>query len=77
MQKEYSILISHSGLKFYFENDKMTFDKLKNKYLSTIWKHANFETQIREIAHNIRNTNSNQNIKQRRLYPQHQIQLFG
>ncbi len=77
MQKEYSILISHSGLKFYFENDKITFDKLKKKYLSTVWQDASFETQIKEMAHNIRNTNSNQQIKQRRLYPQHQIQLFG
>jgi hypothetical protein len=77
MQKEDSILISHSGLRYYFKNDKNTFDKLKNKYLSTLWENADFEIQIKEIAHNIRNTNSNQQIKQRRLYPQHQIQLFG
>lgn len=77
MQKEDSILISHSGLKYYFKNDRITFDKLKKRFLSTMWKDADFEIQIREIAHNIRNTNSNQQIKQRRLYPQHQPQLFG
>jgi len=77
MQKEDSILLSHSGLKFYYKNDNEVFEKIKNQYLSKIWFNSSLEIQIKELAHNIRNANSNQQIKQRRLYPQHQAQLFG
>lgn len=37
MQKDDSILLSHSGLKFYFENDKKEFEKIKKRYLSKRW----------------------------------------
>jgi hypothetical protein len=63
MQKEDSIILSHSGLRYYFKNDKITFENIKKKHLSTVWKNANIELQIKEIAHNIRNSNSNQQIK--------------
>lgn len=76
MQKEDSFLLSHSGLRFYSKTDKQIFDKIKEKYLSKKWVFAEYEEQIKEIAHNIRNTNSNRGIKQSRLYQPHQKQLF-
>ncbi|WP_146190696.1 hypothetical protein [Polaribacter aquimarinus] len=59
MQKEDSILLSHTGLRYYFENDKLIFLIIKNKYLSKKWLYNGFETQIKELAHNIRNKHSN------------------
>jgi hypothetical protein len=45
------------------------FEQIKRRYLSKIWFKSNFETQIKEIAHNIRNTNSNLRIKQKKDLP--------
>lgn len=77
MQKDDSILLSHSGLRFYFENDKKEFEQIKNRYLSKRWSSSDFETQIKEIAHNIRNKNSNQSIKQSRIYKPQQVNMFS
>jgi len=77
MQKDNSFLISHAGLKFYYQNDFRTFEKIKQKYLSKIWYDAKLETQIKEIAHNIRNTISNQRIKQKRLYQPQQVNFLN
>lgn len=60
MQKQGSILLSHTGLKYYFENDKKEFEKIKNKYLSKKWIGVDLKTQIKELAHNIRNKHNNQ-----------------
>lgn len=77
MQKDESILLSHSGIKYYLENNPNTFEKIKTEYLSSIWLNSDLKTQIKEIAHNIRNTHSNQLNKQNKLYPKNQIQLFA
>lgn len=77
MQKENSILLSHTGLKYYCQTDKKIFDQLKRKYLSIKWHRSDFETQIKEIAHNIRNAYRSQRIKQNRLYQPQQINLFS
>lgn len=76
MQKEVSNLLSHTGLKHYFRTDKRVFEKVKRKYLTSVWYDADFETQIKEISHNIRNYHNNRKLKQKRLYPIHQMQLF-
>jgi hypothetical protein len=76
MQKSNSILLSHTGLKYYFKNDKPTFEKIKKRFLSNHWRDSNFETQIKEIAHNIRNANNNRQLKQKRIYKSAQIRLF-
>ena len=76
MQKDNSILLSHSGLKYYFKNDKKIFEQIKRRYLSNRWYNSNFETQIKEIAHNIRNTKSNQTIKQKKIYQPQQTNLL-
>lgn len=76
MQKEDSFLLSHTGLKYYFDTDRKIYDEVKRKYLSEVWESTNPQNQIKEIAHNIRNHHSNQKRKQKRLYPKHQNRLF-
>lgn len=76
MQKSDSILLSHTGLKYYYNTDKKIYKEIKYKYLSTKWSNSDYKTEIKEIAHNIRNTNSNQQIKQQRIYQPQQYQLF-
>lgn len=76
MQKEDSILLSHSGLKYYYNTNRKLYNSVKRKYLSNKWQKTDFKTEIKEIAHNIRNTISNQRIKQKRIYPKNQFRLF-
>lgn len=76
MQKDHSFLLSHTGLKYYHENDRMIFEKIKNRFLSDRWHECDFQLQIKEIAHNIRNRMNNTKLKQIRLYPPHQFPLF-
>ena len=49
---------------------------MKYRYLSKEWINSDFETQIKEIAHNIRNYYNNRRLKQVRLYHPNQPQLF-
>lgn len=76
MQKDDSHLLSHSGLKYYYENDRTIFDKVKTMFLSDRWRNMDFQLQIKEIAHNIRNRMNNLKLKQNRLYPSDQIQMI-
>ncbi|MGY5352013.1 hypothetical protein ACXGQW_05540 [Wenyingzhuangia sp. IMCC45533] len=59
MQKRDSILLSHTGLKYLLNEDYQNYLIIKNKYLSVKWIGVNLETEIKEIAHNIRNKKSN------------------
>jgi len=77
MQKDNSILLSHTGLKFYYKKNPELFQQMKYKYLSKEWINSDFETQIKEIAHNIRNYYNNRRLKQNRLYPGDQYMLFS
>jgi hypothetical protein len=77
MQKNDSILLSHSGLRFYYDKNNIVFEQIKKRYLSKRWSSSEFEIQIKEIAHNIRNTNSNQGIKQNKIYNPQQIDMFS
>lgn len=76
MQKDNSSLLSHTGLRYYYENDRQIFDYVKRKYLSDQWINSKIEIQIREIAHNIRNHKNNMRLKQQKLYPPHQLHIF-
>lgn len=76
MQKEDSILLSHAGLHYYFQTDKILFNEIKKKYLPSKWKNENLKIQIKEIAHNIRSLRKNQLRKQKRIYKNHQQTLF-
>lgn len=76
MQKENSLLLSHTGLRYYYKTDKNIFEQLKRKYLSKRWLASDYETQIKEIAHNIRNRSNNQKIKQNRIYKPTQLNVL-
>ncbi|SDJ59118.1 hypothetical protein [Flavobacterium noncentrifugens] len=76
MQRADSILLSHTGLKFYREKEPGVFSALLEKYLSPLWRYASPKKQIKELAHNIRNVRSNQQIRQRQLYPDYQPTIF-
>jgi hypothetical protein len=60
MQKDSSILLSNTGLRYYYKYDKKLFEQIKRRYLTERWLISNFETQIKEIAHNVRNVKNNQ-----------------
>lgn len=77
MQKKDSILLSHTGLKYYYKTDKKVFNEVKNKYLSKFWLNSDYEIQIKEIAHNIRNASNNRRNKQNQLYNENQTRLFA
>ncbi|WP_435134251.1 hypothetical protein [Formosa sp. A9] len=76
MQKK-SDKLSHTGLRFYHKYDKEIFEMIKSKFLSKNWINSDYETQIKEIAHNIRNAHSNQNRRQKGLYSENQMRLFN
>lgn len=76
MQKEDSILLSHTGLRYYHKTDKKIYNEVKNKYLSKLWINSDYETQIKEIAHNIRNKHSNLMTSKKRKYNPLQMELF-
>ena len=77
MQKENSFLLSHTGLRYYYKTDKKVFEQIKRRYLSKVWHNSDFEIQIKELAHNIRNYRSNQRIKQNKIYPEGQINILN
>lgn len=54
MQKNDSFLLSHGGLKYLLQNDKKTFDKVANTFLTQKWFTSSIEIKIKEIAHSIR-----------------------
>lgn len=77
MQKKESVLLSHTGLRYYYQTDKKIFEQIKRRYLSKRWFNSDFETQIKEIAHNIRNSVNNQKIKQQRIYNPIQLNILA
>lgn len=70
MQKKTSILLSHTGLKYYYKTDKKIFNEIKRKHLSNKWLNANEKIIIKELAHNIRNKyyNNRKNTNQLSLF---------
>ena len=77
MQKDNSVLLSHTGLYYYYTKDEKTFNQIKQKHLSTKWINADLKTQIKELAHNIRNSKNNRKLKMLRLYPTNQFNLLN
>ncbi len=77
MQRNDSILLSHTGLRYYLKTDKKIYKEVLQKHLPIKWVDADQETIIKELAHNIRNKNYNNNNKQKRIYPNEQYQLFN
>jgi hypothetical protein len=77
MQKSNSKLLSHTGIKFYLKHHYKLYKQIERKYLSKRWINATEQIKIKEIAHNIRNYNSNKQIKQDRIYQPYQINLLN
>jgi hypothetical protein len=75
MQKD-SLLLSHTGIKYYKKTDVKVYNEIKRKYLSAKWADSDVETQIKELAHNIRNTHNNRGLKQNRINRTNQYNLF-
>jgi hypothetical protein len=76
MQKD-SKLLSHTGIKYYKKSDAKVYNEIKRKYLSTKWVDDDVETQIKELAHNIRNIYNNRKVKQDKHYSTNQYNLFN
>ncbi len=77
IQKEDSFLLSHTGLKHLYVTNRKKYDEVKRSHLTGKWIGSDFITEIREIAHNIRDTIRTRRDRQSRLYPRHQERLFN
>jgi hypothetical protein len=77
MQKESSFLLSHTGLNNLYKTNRILYNKIKKRHLSKHWLNEDLQTEIREIAHNIRDKIRSRRKKQKRLYPKQQLHLFG
>lgn len=59
MQSKNSKFLSYIGVKWYYENDKKTFDKVLANMIQIQWLKKDLDYQFKEIAHHIRNSVSN------------------
>ncbi len=65
MQPKNSKFLSYTGVKWYYNNDFQTYKNMLEPVLKKSWKYKPLEDQFKEIAHIIRNKDSNprNNIK--------------
>ena len=77
MQKEGSLLLSITGLKYYQTYSPEVFAELRHRYLTPKWFASTNQKQIEEIAHNIRTFRKNRMRQQRSLYKDYQERLFN
>ena len=79
MQKKNSVYLSNIGLLWYYKNDIKTFLQLQNRFLTSNKRKLKINEQIYYIAHNIRNTKTNEfhnRMKfERRNYPDNQLRF--
>lgn len=66
MQARNSKFISATGVQWYFIHRKHIFEDKLLPYLTDYWKDQSMEKQFEEIAHNIRNQDSNKRHSTRR-----------
>ena len=66
MQPRNSKFLSSSGVKWYYENDRKIFDKALAPRLTESFKSKDINIQFREVAHSIRNADSNPRNNTRR-----------
>ena len=60
MQRKNSVYLSNAGLLWYYKNDIKTFLQLQNRFLTSEKRKLKIIEQIYYIAHNIRNTKTNE-----------------
>ena len=79
MQRKNSVYLSNIGLLWYYKNDIKTFLQLQNRFLTSNKRKLKINEQIYYIAHNIRNTKTNEfhnRMKfERRNYPDNQLRF--
>jgi len=65
MQPRNSKFLSYTGVKWYYNNDFQTYKKILEPVLKKSWKYKPLKDQFKEIAHIVRNKDSNprNNIK--------------
>ncbi len=65
MQPKNSKFLSYTGVKWYYDNDSQTYKNILEPVLKKSWKYKPLKDQFREIAHIVRNKDSNprNNIK--------------
>ena len=66
LQPRNSKFLSYTGVKWYFEHDRKIYEKKLVPRLSPLSREKDIEIQFREIAHSIRNTDSNPRNNTRR-----------
>ncbi|MBN2523430.1 MAG: hypothetical protein JXB24_09135 [Bacteroidales bacterium] len=66
MQPRGSKFLSYTGVKWYYEHDYKTYCEILSPRLTDTWKESTIEFQFREIAHSIRNSDSNPRNNTRR-----------
>ncbi len=59
MQTPNSKFLSYSGVKWYYEHKRTIYKKLLEPRLTDFWQGSPLDVQFREIAHAIRNSDSN------------------
>lgn len=59
MQPKNSKFLSYTGVKWYYEHDYSTFKKFLAPRIHKKWLNKEIDQQFREIAHDIRNSDSN------------------
>lgn len=66
MQPNNSKFLSYTGVKWYYDHDYKTYNEKLASRLSKTWENKEKDEQFREIAHSIRNSDSNPRHNTRR-----------
>jgi len=66
MQPRNSKFISATGVEWYYIHSKPVFNEILLPYLTDHWKDESIDKQFEEIAHNVRNKDSNKRHSTRR-----------
>lgn len=67
MQPGHSKFLSYTGVKWYYANVQETYQKILEPRLPISWKDQSQDKQFREIAHAIRNSDSNPRNNTRKI----------
>jgi hypothetical protein len=67
MQPKNSKFLSYTGVKWYYNNDYDTYKEMLAPMLRKRWKYKSLKDQFREIAHIVRNRDSNPRNNIRRV----------
>ncbi len=67
MQPKNSKFLSYTGVKWYYDNDSDTYKNILEPLLKKSWKYKPLKDQFKEIAHIVRNKDSNARNNIRRI----------